>query len=83
MVANPIDLLKIQQKVKTDEYEDVEDMQADMELLVSNAKSFYKVFFAFFCALSNILKLCPCLLFDVPRPNLKSTKTPMNYGNYS
>lgn len=44
-MANPIDLLKIQQKVKTDEYDDVEDMQADMELLVSNAKSFYKVIF--------------------------------------
>lgn len=43
MVTNPIDLLKIQQKLKTEEYDDVDDMHADMELLVSNAKSFYKV----------------------------------------
>ena len=43
MVQNPIDLLKIQQKLKTEEYDDVDDMQKDMELLVSNARIFYKV----------------------------------------
>lgn len=45
VVSNPIDLLKIQQKIKTDEYEDVEDMATDVELMVNNAKSFYKVNF--------------------------------------
>lgn len=42
VVANPIDLLKVQQKIKTDEYEDIDDFIADIELLVSNTKAFYK-----------------------------------------
>lgn len=43
MVANPIDLLRIQQKLKTDEYEDVDQLTVDVDLMVSNAKAFYKV----------------------------------------
>lgn len=42
MVANPIDLLKVQQKLKTEAYEDVDDMTTDIELIVKNAKAFYK-----------------------------------------
>lgn len=42
IVKDPIDLLRVQQKLKTDSYEDVEELTADMELLVSNAKAFYK-----------------------------------------
>uniref|UniRef100_A0AAG5D381 Polybromo-1 n=1 Tax=Anopheles atroparvus TaxID=41427 RepID=A0AAG5D381_ANOAO len=42
VVANPIDLLRVQQKLKTDSYEDVEDLAADIELIVNNAKAFYK-----------------------------------------
>lgn len=42
VVTNPIDLLKVQQKLKTEEYEDVDDLQADIELIVSNTKAFYK-----------------------------------------
>lgn len=42
VVSNPIDLLKVQQKLKTDEYDDIEDLQNDIELIVSNAKAFYK-----------------------------------------
>lgn len=42
VVSNPIDLLKVQQKLKTDEYEDIEDLQCDIELIVNNTKAFYK-----------------------------------------
>ncbi|XP_050428093.1 protein polybromo-1 isoform X2 [Adelges cooleyi] len=42
VVTNPIDLIKIQQKIKTEEYDDIDDLQADLELLINNAKSFYK-----------------------------------------
>lgn len=42
VVANPIDLLKVQQKLKTEAYEDVEDLRTDIELIVKNAKAFYK-----------------------------------------
>ncbi|XP_056638138.1 protein polybromo-1 isoform X1 [Diorhabda sublineata] len=42
VVSNPIDLQKIHQKLKMDEYEDIDDLQCDIELMVNNAKSFYK-----------------------------------------
>ncbi|PSN42113.1 hypothetical protein C0J52_02963 [Blattella germanica] len=42
VVTNPIDLLKVQQKLKTDEYEDVEELTTDMLLMVNNSKAFYK-----------------------------------------
>ena len=42
MVTNPIDLLKVQQKLKTEEYEDIEDLQNDIELIINNTKAFYK-----------------------------------------
>lgn len=42
IVTNPIDLLRVQQKLKTDSYEDVDDLTNDIELLVNNAKAFYK-----------------------------------------
>ena len=41
VVSNPIDLLRIQQKIRTDEYEDLDQMTVDIELLVKNAKTFY------------------------------------------
>lgn len=33
---------QVQQKLKTDTYEDIEELSADIELLVKNAKAFYK-----------------------------------------
>lgn len=42
IVSNPIDLLRVQQKLKTDSYEDLDELTADIELLVNNAKAFYK-----------------------------------------
>lgn len=42
IVTNPIDLLRIQQKLKTDSYEDVDELTTDIQLLVKNAKAFYK-----------------------------------------
>lgn len=44
VVSTPIDLLKIQQKLKTDEYVDVGQMTTDIELMVNNAKMYYKKF---------------------------------------
>jgi len=41
VVSNPIDMLRIQQKIRTDEYEDLDQMTVDVELLVNNAKAFY------------------------------------------
>lgn len=32
----------MQQKLKTDTYEDIDELSADIELLVNNAKAFYK-----------------------------------------
>lgn len=42
VVENPIDLLRVQQKLKTESYDDIEDLTTDLELLVKNAKAFYK-----------------------------------------
>ncbi|XP_036370689.1 protein polybromo-1 [Octopus sinensis] len=42
VVSTPIDLLKIQQKLKTDEYDDLEQFAADIELMVNNTKAYYR-----------------------------------------
>ncbi|CAE1320781.1 PBRM1 [Acanthosepion pharaonis] len=42
VVSTPIDLLKIQQKLKTDEYEELEQFAADIELMVNNTKAYYR-----------------------------------------
>lgn len=42
VVSSPIDLLRIQQKIRMDEYDDLETFSRDIELLVGNAKAYYK-----------------------------------------
>ncbi|XP_072181869.1 protein polybromo-1-like [Diadema setosum] len=42
VVSNPIDMLKIQQRIKTEEYDTVDDMVSDVELMVNNAQAYYK-----------------------------------------
>lgn len=42
VVDNPIDLLRVQHKLKSESYEDVEELTNDLELLINNSKAFYK-----------------------------------------
>ncbi|CAD6186179.1 unnamed protein product [Caenorhabditis auriculariae] len=42
VVSEPIDVTRIQQKLNTDEYRNFEQFCADVELLVKNARAYYK-----------------------------------------
>ncbi|XP_063981856.1 protein polybromo-1 isoform X1 [Diachasmimorpha longicaudata] len=58
VVSNPMDLLKVQQKLKTDEYRDMEDLAADVYLMVTNAKAFYMRTSAEYKDASDLWELC-------------------------
>ncbi|XP_014669868.1 PREDICTED: protein polybromo-1-like, partial [Priapulus caudatus] len=42
VVSSPMDFMRMQQKLKLQEYTDVEQMTNDIELMLSNAKSYHK-----------------------------------------
>ncbi|XP_071810078.1 protein polybromo-1-like isoform X3 [Asterias amurensis] len=42
VVTSPIDLLKIQQRLKMEEYDTVDQMATDVELMINNALAYYK-----------------------------------------
>ncbi len=42
VVSDPLDLLRIQQKMRMDEYSDAEEMRGDFQKVVDNALKYYK-----------------------------------------
>jgi hypothetical protein len=43
LIKQPIDLIRIQQKIRTDEYQTLEQFTDDIQLLLTNAKNYYRV----------------------------------------
>lgn len=43
VVSQPIDMMKIQQKLRTEDYQDAGQFCEDFKLLINNAKAYYPV----------------------------------------
>lgn len=43
MVHEPIDLTRITQRMRMDEYRDIESLTTDIDLIVNNTKKYYQV----------------------------------------
>lgn len=54
LIKQPIDLIRIQQKIRTDEYQNLEQFIDDIQLLLTNAKTFYRVSEGLFSAISTM-----------------------------
>ena len=69
VVTTPIDLLKIQQKLKTDEYDDIDLLTNDVRLMINNAKAYYKVCTCFSsCPFRLFVCMKKCERRELPQP---------------
>ena len=55
-IPEPVDLTKIGQRIKAEEYRDIEILTTDIQLMISNAKKYYEVRLVLLILL-NICKL--------------------------
>ena len=59
-MTQPIDLLRVQHKLRNEEYDDIDQLTQDIELMINNAKAFYSVRTEQEC--SHNFACCPVIL---------------------